>query len=138
MIVIGYLYPLGSPECISVCRTYQPDDQGQYVELQAVITRQAPLGPRWQATHEIEVRTEVAQLLLLDARWKTVKTRYRLTNPPGHVDQFHWANDGLTLAELRDSTSQPPNWLGQEVTADPRYSDENLAIHPYSEWAEAG
>lgn len=138
VIVLGYIYPLGSPECISVCRTYQPDDHGQYVELPAVITRRAPKGPRWRATHEAELRTEVARLLLLDSAWKTVKTRYRIAEPLGHIDLFHLANDGLALAELNGSTSPVPDWCREEVTNDPRYSDENLAIHPFSEWAEAG
>jgi adenylate cyclase len=29
-----------------------------------------------------------------------------------------------------------PHWLGEEVTHDLRYYNNNLAGHPYSEWRE--
>jgi adenylate cyclase len=56
------------------------------------------------------------------------------------IDVFHGANEGLVLAEIElDSALQTftkPAWLGPEVTTDFRYFNSNLAVRPYSSWAE--
>lgn len=66
------------------------------------------------------------------------KTRHRIEFG-GHVwevDVFHGANEGLVLAEveLDDESVRPelPAWIGAEVSADARYYNSSLAIHPYS------
>lgn len=54
------------------------------------------------------------------------------------VDEFHGANAGLVLAELElaaeDQAFTRPAWLGAEVSADPRYYNAYLSLHPYREW----
>jgi adenylate cyclase len=56
------------------------------------------------------------------------------------IDEFEGDNQGLIVAEIElDVTGQlfsKPPWLGLEVTDDLRYYNNNLAIHPYSEWRE--
>ncbi len=54
------------------------------------------------------------------------------------VDKFHGDNEGLTVAEIEldnenEEFAMPP-WLGEEVTADFRYLNSNLAINPFSKW----
>ncbi|NJN60554.1 MAG: CYTH domain-containing protein [Coleofasciculaceae cyanobacterium RL_1_1] len=55
------------------------------------------------------------------------------------VDEFLGANAGLIIAEveLTDETDQPtpPDWIGAEVSDDPRYYNANLAQHPWSQWS---
>lgn len=70
------------------------------------------------------------------------KTRYRVPRG-GHVweiDVFHGANDGLVIAEVElgaeDEAIDLPDWIGHEVTGDPRYYNANLARCPYREWRE--
>ena len=54
------------------------------------------------------------------------------------VDEFFGLNEGLTLAELElESEEQPfekPAWIGEEVTADPRYYNASLVKNPYRDW----
>jgi adenylate cyclase len=54
------------------------------------------------------------------------------------VDQFLAPNQGLMLAEVEltsaEQAIQIPTWVGDEVTADPRYYNAYLARHPYSTW----
>jgi len=56
------------------------------------------------------------------------------------IDEFAGANQGLVVAELElEEPGQffsKPNWLGMEVTDDMRYYNNNLALHPFSEWRE--
>lgn len=68
------------------------------------------------------------------------KTRHTLTvgGTVWEVDEFHGDNAGLVLAELElTAEDQPfarPDWLGEEVTHDPRYFNSALLAHPYSRW----
>ncbi len=54
------------------------------------------------------------------------------------IDEFDGVNQGLYVAEIElselDQHFTKPCWLGAEVTNDLRYYNNNLAIHPYSEW----
>jgi adenylate cyclase len=56
------------------------------------------------------------------------------------VDEFHAENDGLLVAELEldseDEDPALPDWVGAEVTADPRYLNVNLVRAPYREWRD--
>jgi CYTH domain-containing protein len=54
------------------------------------------------------------------------------------VDEFLGENQGLTIAELElESENQvfiKPEWIGDEVTGDPKYFNSNLTHRPYSKW----
>jgi CYTH domain-containing protein len=68
------------------------------------------------------------------------KTRYRI--PQGEitweVDEFAGENQGLIIAEVELSDANQlvelPDWIGQEVSHDPRYFNSNLAKHPFTRW----
>ena len=54
------------------------------------------------------------------------------------VDEFFGDNEGLVVAEIeleeeRQSFSKP-DWVGDEVTSDPRYYNANLVSKPYRSW----
>ena len=54
------------------------------------------------------------------------------------IDEFMGENQGLVVAEveLEDERQEipKPDWLGDEVTGDPRYFNLNLVRNPYSRW----
>lgn len=54
------------------------------------------------------------------------------------VDVFEADNDGLVIAEIElDRPDQPfgrPDWLGGDVTDDPRFYNAALASHPFTRW----
>lgn len=66
---------------------------------------------------------------------RLVKTRYEI--PLGgrvvEIDVYHDRHQGLVVAEVEfdDENAaknfQPPGWLGEDVTGDPRYSNQLLA-----------
>lgn len=70
------------------------------------------------------------------------KTRYKI--PFGgftwEVDVFKGENEGLIFAEIElESVDQPfdiPEWIGEEVTGDPKYYNANLVSYPYSQWKD--
>jgi len=70
------------------------------------------------------------------------KTRHFVKHD-GHtweIDEFYGDNQGLIVAEIELQTVgeifSKPAWLGQEVTNDLRYYNNNLVITPYSQWRE--
>ncbi len=68
------------------------------------------------------------------------KTRYVLTHGEHRweIDEFHGDNDGLLLAEIElareDEVFDKPDWLGEEVSDDPRYYNAALSARPYCQW----
>jgi len=68
------------------------------------------------------------------------KKRYKvpLEGLTWEIDEFFGENDGLIVAEVEleseRQTFRKPDWVGEEVTADPRYFNSNLIKHPYSKW----
>ena len=66
------------------------------------------------------------------------RTRLQFAGNLWEVDEFSGANAGLVLAEIElpgeDTAFDKPEWLGEEVTADSRFTNAYLADHPYSTW----
>lgn len=79
-------------------------------------------------------------LLALCADRLVVKTRHvvPVAGLRWEVDVFEQDNAGLVLAEceLADPGQEvrPPSWVGREVTADLRYANARLSLHPYRRW----
>jgi len=68
------------------------------------------------------------------------KTRF-IVKRDGHVweiDEFYGDNEGLVVAEVElgseDEAVIKPDWIGEEVTTDPRYYNVSLIKHPFKEW----
>ena len=57
------------------------------------------------------------------------------------IDEFSGDNAGLLVAEVElaspDEPFERPDWLGEEVSHDPRYLNAALVAHPYSVWGTA-
>jgi len=72
------------------------------------------------------------------------KTRYTIDfgGLTWEVDEFAGENAGLIIAEVEIGDEaqqiQLPEWVGEEVTGDPRYYNANLIRQPYSRWKENG
>jgi CYTH domain-containing protein len=70
------------------------------------------------------------------------KTRYRLEFGwrVWEVDEFAGENQGLVVAEVElewpDQPLELPDWVGEEVTHDPRYLNANLVEQPFSRWGK--
>ena len=95
---------------------------------------------RLEFEYEIPVADAEAMLDALCARPLIEKTRYRI--PSGgliwEVDEFAGDNAGLVVAEVEleheDQEVVLPDWVGAEVTGDPRYFNASLVAQPYKEW----
>jgi adenylate cyclase len=92
--------------------------------------------------YEYEIPVADAEQLLDDLCEKPLieKNRYKI-NHAGfiwEVDEFFGENEGLIVAEIEleseDQSFDKPEWVGEEVTGDPRYFNSSLIKEPYSRW----
>ncbi len=68
--------------------------------------------------------------------------KHRFVIPWGNhvwqVDEFLGENRGLILAEIElrseDECFEKPQWIGREVTSEPRYYNSSLSVHPFQDW----
>jgi len=91
---------------------------------------------------EYEIPKDECNIMLDDLAEKPVieKNRYKVDYKglSWEIDEFFGENRGLIVAELEleseDQKFQIPEWIGEEVTGDPRYFNSNLIHHPYTKW----
>ena len=93
---------------------------------------------------EYEISVDDANTMLDDICEKPLieKTRYKI--PVGglvfEVDEFFGENDGLVVAEVEigdeNQKIELPEWIGEEVSGDPRYFNSNLIRNPYKKWRD--
>ena len=95
-----------------------------------------------RAEYEYEIPADEAGQMLdnLCERPLIEKTRYRIEHQglTWDVDEFDGDNAGLIIAEVElEEEGQAivlPDWVGEEVTDDPRFYNANLIANPYSTW----
>jgi len=92
--------------------------------------------------YEYEIPVADAEHLLDELCEKPLieKNRYKITHRGfvWEVDEFFGENKGLIVAEIEleseDQSFDKPEWVGEEVTGDPRYFNSSLIKEPYSQW----
>lgn len=86
-------------------------------------------------------RADAAEMLAHLCRKPLIEKRRHLLRHGRHtweIDVFAGDNAGLVVAEIElgaeDESFERPDWLGEEVSADPRYLNSSLSRHPYRHW----
>ena len=96
-----------------------------------------------RAEYEYEIPAAEAGEMLdnLCERPLIEKTRYRVEHHglTWEIDEFDGDNAGLIVAEVElekeDQAIVLPDWIGKEVTGDPRYYNASLIASPYTQWS---
>ncbi len=92
--------------------------------------------------YEYEIPAAEAEHILSELCEKPIieKDRYKIecNGLEWDVDEFHGPNEGLVVAEvhLQDENQQIalPEWVGEEVSHEPKYFSSSLVQNPYSKW----
>ena len=107
----------------------------------ASIAIKSKISERVNREYEYSIPLDEAQSLLnLSQHSLITKTRHLVDykNHMWEVDEFHGDNEGLIVAEIElddeNEKFEMPPWLGEEVTADYRYLNSNLAQTPHKIW----
>lgn len=125
---------------IEITQSYLSVDPEKTIRIrtsdnEAYLTIKSPAKKNSFSRGEWEFRIpfeDAVDLMKLCLPGKVVKTRHII--PSGdhkiEVDVFHDKNEGLIIAEVElkseDEEFIKPEWLGAEVTGDPRYFNSNL------------
>ncbi len=129
-----------------LCQAYLNRDPGRTVRVridgeQGFLTIKGRSVGATRSEFEYAIPRADAQALLALADGPLVeKRRHRLAMGAlvWEIDEFLGANAGLVVAEIElaheDQPFEHPDWLGDEVTQDPRYFNSALAARPYSSW----
>lgn len=96
---------------------------------------------RYEFEQEIPM-ADAEQLLRLCKGGFIDKMRYLVKSPDGRhtfeVDEFYGDNEGLVVAEVELGNEDEPfeklDFIGEEVTLDPRYRNSSLLRFPYCMW----
>jgi len=92
--------------------------------------------------YEYEIPMAEAEQMLEELCRKPIieKDRYKIENDGmvWEVDEFHGLNEGLVVAEVHlnreDQELSKPEWIGEEVSHEPKYFSSSLVQNPYSKW----
>ena len=95
-----------------------------------------------RAEYEYEIPAGEASEMLdnLCERPLIEKMRYRVEHQglTWEIDVFDGDNTGLIIAEVELEEEHQaimlPDWVGEEVTGDPRYYNANLIADPFTRW----
>ena len=118
-----------------VVRVRTIDDKG-FLTVKGITTG----ATRVEYEYEIPVKDAEAMLDELCEKPLIEKNRYKIKqgNFIWEVDEFFGENQGLICAEVelaREAQSyDKPEWIGEEVTGDPKYFNSNLIQNPYKNW----
>jgi len=104
--------------------------------------KSATLGIR-RSEFEYEIPSSDAEEMLEQVAIRPFidKTRYKVKcgEHIWEVDLFHGDNEGLIVAEIEleaeDENFETPEWVGEEVSGDPKYFNVCLVKHPFCKWA---
>jgi CYTH domain-containing protein len=118
-----------------IVRVRAVNDKG-YLTIKGITVGASRMEFEYEIPHqEAEILLDICEKPLIE------KNRY-VVNEGGFVweiDEFFGENQGLIVAEVElESENQAfprPDWVGEEVTGDPRYFNSNLIKNPYTEWS---
>lgn len=95
---------------------------------------------RSEYEYQIPLQEATELLNTLCLRPLIEKTRYRVEHAGliWEIDEFYGANEGLVMAEVELESEETeislPDWVGQEVSDNPRYYNANLVALPFKNW----
>lgn len=106
------------------------------------LTIKRHISSRVRMEYEYEIPVDEARNILNNICIKPLieKKRYRVGYQGNvwEIDEFLGENRSLVLAEIEleaeNQSFEKPEWVGEEVTEDPRYLTISLVRHPYSTW----
>ena len=125
---------------IDKTRTVRIRLEGEISKLTIKGEKKGPSGKEFE--YKIPYKDAVYMLEYLCLQPLVEKLRYKIKYDGfiWDVDEFLGENEGLVIAEIElESEGQKfnkPDWIGENVTDDPKYKNANLVKNPFKNWRE--
>ena len=144
-LVVSNDYKL-SAKIVDIRQAYLSIDKNMAIRarvegIQASINIKSKKSERVNHEFEYVIPLDEARSLIRMSPYLVIeKTRHmvKYEGKTWEVDEFHADNEGLTVAEIElhdeNEVFKLPPWLGEEVTADYRYLNSNLAKNSFCSW----
>ena len=133
-------------KAVDIKQSYLSADENMAVRvrvegIQASINIKSKKSERVNHEFEYVIPLDEAQSLIRMSPYLIIEKTRHMVEYEGktwEVDEFHGDNAELTVAEIElddeNEAFEKPPWLGEEVTADYRYLNSNLAKKQFSSW----
>ncbi len=135
-IVQGYLTRMGFPDCTRSSVRVRISGERAWLNI-----KRAEIGvSRLEFQYPVPVNEarEMLDALAMGALIEKIRHEVPVGNHVWEVDVFEGENAGLIVAEIElaheDEPFERPEWIGEEVSHDPRYYNTSLVEHPFSRW----
>ena len=144
-LVVSDDYKL-SARIVEIKQAYLSIDENMTIRvrlegIQASINIKSKESERINNEFEYVIPLDEAQSLIRMSPYPLIEKTRHVVEYQGkiwEVDEFHADNEGLTVAEIElddeNEVFKSPPWLGEEVTADYRYLNSNLAKNSFCSW----
>ena len=144
-LVVSDDYKINS-KSVDIKQAYLSTDEKMAIrvrieEIQASINIKSKKSERVNHEFEYVIPLDEARSLMSMSQYPIIEKTRHMVEYEGktwEVDEFRADNRGLIVAEIElDNENEEfgmPPWLGEEVTADFRYLNSNLAVNPFSKW----
>lgn len=141
-----FWYAIRKPAGVAVRQGYLVSDPEKTVRVrimgeQGYLTIKGPAVNSVRDEFEYPIPKADAEALLekfTNRRIDKVRYRIELSGHTWEVDEFFGANEGLVVGEIEldhpEQSFEKPDWIGEEVTDDHRYSNSSLAEYPFTAW----
>lgn len=114
------------------------------IDDKAFLTIKGPSSGISRMEYEYEIPYDDAVVMLEQLAEQPIieKRRYKIAHGSfvWEVDEFLGANLGLIVTEIElpseDACFDKPEWVGEEVSDDPRYFNSNLVKMPFTTWTD--
>ena len=135
-----------SAKAVDIKQAYLSVDENMAIRvrlegIQASINIKSKKSDRVNHEFEYVIPLDEAQSLIRMSPYLIIEKTRHMVEYEGktwEVDEFHGDNAELTVAEIElddeNEAFEKPPWLGEEVTADYRYLNSNLAKKPFNSW----
>jgi adenylate cyclase len=119
-------------------RTVRVRIEGQGAALTIKSKNVGAVRGEWEYPIPVQDAAELLDNLCERPLIEKYRRRIALGGHTWEVDEFLGENAGLAVAEIElaseDAAFTKPDWIGEEVTGDPRYYNSSLIRLPFSQW----
>lgn len=112
------------------------DEKKAYITLKGISS--GPVRDEFEYEIPVTDANEILEKMCITPVIEKKRFKLDINELTWEIDTFYGDNEGLVIAEVElkdeEQTIIKPDWVGEEVTGDPKYFNSNLVKNPYKTW----